>query len=643
MLAITQFEVYVHDQGRWTLHARYGSDQRQAAVTDARTTEYSTGLPTKVVCETYFPEINESELVTAYISPKARELREEAKARRKGRSPGFAEAAAATARKQKRTQRARLGVRQFVLRGIVAAAFSLVAATLTTMFVSWALKRMIEAGVNITPALTTGILTYAYALLFLFYFFSLFRSRLPLHKLFAYLWQRNAPATADKPAETRAIAAEIAPRLRPKNSAAAAAEAQRAVEALKVMRGDLPPEPEAPAPAAPPPVAAPAADEAPRDRKARAKEKEKEKERAQAEKAAAEQAAAERAAAAKAAREAADAQRLPPDALLLERTVLRRFVAEVVRPATHGVMPDDPVTRRGAALVIAGAVAALADTTKADRAAQFRLIEDALTHLGASPASAQMFMHQYDELTAAPANAPLLDLGRAALAKHLEGADVARMLTAALIGWRTPYGQTLDSPAPHGGAGAPQAPHDVYLLTELRIGAASPEGAPDTESEAARDAAMGLHNSIVRSVLGTHAGHEVKHTGTGIFARFGAAGAAVGAAAEIQRRFTAGYGARLVIALIADTGREDPLLSPALVHRAQAVVAQAQDGETLAEQRVRSAAGRTADGEDAAGAEVGDGAAIVRLEADEEDLTPALYEHSPATPAALAVPAGPFG
>ena len=89
MLAITQFEVYVLENGRWTIHARYGSDQRKAAVMDARTTEFTTGLPTKVVAETYFPEINESELVTAYISPKARELREQAKTvKRAGRAPG---------------------------------------------------------------------------------------------------------------------------------------------------------------------------------------------------------------------------------------------------------------------------------------------------------------------------------------------------------------------------------------------------------------------------------------------------------------------------------------------------------------------------------------------------------------------------
>ena len=44
MLAITQFEVYVLDHGRWTIHARYGSDQRKAAIMDARNTEFTTGL-----------------------------------------------------------------------------------------------------------------------------------------------------------------------------------------------------------------------------------------------------------------------------------------------------------------------------------------------------------------------------------------------------------------------------------------------------------------------------------------------------------------------------------------------------------------------------------------------------------------------
>ena len=42
MLAVTQFEVYALQHGRWTLHARYTSEERKEAILDARTTEIAT-------------------------------------------------------------------------------------------------------------------------------------------------------------------------------------------------------------------------------------------------------------------------------------------------------------------------------------------------------------------------------------------------------------------------------------------------------------------------------------------------------------------------------------------------------------------------------------------------------------------------
>jgi len=647
MLAITQFEVYVLDHGRWTIHARYGSHQRKAAVMDARTTEFTTGLPTKVVCETYFPEINESELVTAYVSPKARELREEAKTRRQGRSPGPPTSQPRAANNRKRAPRQHLNVRQYVMRVVVAGAFSLVAATLTTLLLSWVLRRVSESGVEMTQATMTNIVTYGYAVLFVFYFMSLFRSRLPLHKLLAYLWQQNTQTTTAKTSDARTIAAQIAPRLRPKNSSAAAAAADRALEELKTLRGDPTPEPVVDPdflPARPPLTIEQAPIEIVDERTQKKRQKELEK----AQKAAADKVAAEKAAAEKAAAQATALDiATPSDTLVLERAVLRRFIADVIVPATTGTMPDDPVTRRGIALVLSGASAALAETAKTDATAQIDLLIDALKQTGFNAATLQMFMEQYEEVVSAPANISLVDVGRAALAKHLDGVDVARMLAVALAGWRTPHGQPTGMEAPPGDVGVAHEPthteiHDVYFLSELRIGSAfamTSDGTPDSAAEAARDAAMGLHNSVVRNVLGTHSGHEVKHTGMGIFARFASADAAIAAATEVQRRFTASYGPKLAIALIANTNSEDPLVSSNIVRQAQTAAAQALDGETLVERRLQRAAGHGEAPEPGLEA-AGDGAALVKLRTEPEPEE-SLYEHSPAIIAP--VPAGPFG
>lgn len=656
MLAITQFEVYVLDNGRWTMHARYGSDQRKAAVMDARSTEFTTGLPTKVVAETYFPEINESELVTAYISPKARALRESGRTvKRSGRAPGSARhMAAASGMKRRGGRRSGGGLRQFLMQGVVAAMLSLVAATVSTAVLSWGLKRSIEAGLPVGAGASTTILSYAYAVFFFFFLLSLSRSKLPLHRLLAYLWQR-APEKAEKPADVKSLAAEMAPRMRAKQpSAIALAEAERALEELKAMRGD-PPAPEAevydppPLPQLQPEISPQLREmlnpETPAERKKREKREKKERqEKEAAEKAAADaatraavlqaataQAAAAQAAAAQAAAAAASFTKAPPEPLPLERAVLRRFVADVIHPATAGTMPDDPVTRRGISLVVAGAAAALAETARTSEAGRMQLIEEALTAVGVNSASIGMFLHQHDELIAAPANATLVNLGRTALAKHLEGADVARILAVALAGWRTPFGQPAGPAAPAPAAATQDTgPHDIYVLTELRIGpafAVTPEGLPDNAADAARDAAMGLHNSVVRSVLGTHHGHEVKHTGTGIFAHFRQADAALAAAIEIQRRFTASYGASLAVAVVENTNHDDPLLTPDVVRQAQTVAAQAVNGEILAERRVQKAA-EASDGTQAFEGQ-DDTTALVKIATQTETEEAALYEHVP--------------
>ncbi len=656
MLAITQFEVYVLDNGRWTIHARYGSDQRKAAVMDARTTEFTTGLPTKVVAETYFPEINESELVTAYISPKARELRENAKTvKRSGRAPGSPrQMAAGAGMKQRGGGRGGLGLRQVVMQGVVAAMLSLVAATVSTAVLSWGLKHSIEAGLPVSASASTTILTYAYAVFFFFFFLSLSRSKLPLHRLLAYLWQQS-PEKQDKPADVKSLAAEIAPKLRAKQpSAIALAEAERALDELKMMRGDPPPAPEVevydppPLPQLQPEMSPQLREllnpETPAERKKREKREKKERQekeaadkvagdaakRVAAVEAAKAQAAAAQAAAAQAAAAEASFTKAPPEPLPLERAVLRRFVADVIQPATAGTMPDDPVTRRGISLVIAGAAAALAETARTSDTGRMQLIEEALTRVGVSSASIGMFLHQYDELIAAPANATLVNLGRTALAKHLEGADVARILAVALAGWRTPFGQPAGPAIPAAAVADEASTHDIYLLTELRIGpafAVTPEGLLDNAAEAARDAAMGLHNSVVRSVLGTHHGHEVKHTGTGIFAQFKQADAALAAAIDIQRRFTASYGAKLAVAVVENARHDDPLLTPDVVRQAQTVAAQAVNGEILAERRVQKAA---ASGDTQAFDGDNDGTALVKIATGAGTEEPALYEHLPA-------------
>jgi len=643
MLAITQYEVLVLQKGRWTIHARYPGEERKQAVLDARTTESATGFPTKVIRETYFPEANDSERITTYISPKAKAASQPlgGKNRKPLAAARVTNAIANRVRPAVRAARQRLSPAQAFFRVIVAGGISLAAATLTTGVIAWALHRVADI-VEITAGTRTTVLTYAYVIMFLLFFWSLFRSRLPLHRLLADLWAKTA-----KKAEVAAAQTQNAkpPKLKPKHPPTASPEAIREFEDMKLKRGDLdvvtPPEmaEELPEPTAPiattvplPPVLEP-------DRETEEAELAKAKAEAQKQKEAAKLAAKE--AQKKAQDEAAKAKQQPAeetpapeslrDTLNLERMVLRRFAVDVVKPAVMNAMPDDPVSRRGTALVLAGGASGVAVTARLNPAAEVELLNDALQHIGMHQVAIDSFMNQRMQQITSPANATLLEAGRSALAAYLEGAfDVAAVLARALTGWRTPVGQNvLPLPGVTIGEASAVPLLDVYLLTELREEEA-PSAASETAIEAFHDQAMGAHNGVVRGAITAHGGHEVKHTGKGIFARFTSARLAVDAAVDMQRNFL-GTGSKLAIGIIGNTtAGEDPLLSPNLMHQAQAILARTGPGEILCEAQVQAAIRRQL-GPDAAGAEAGEELALVRLSVPEPSFEAAKSQTKSAT------------
>lgn len=568
MLSVTQFEVYALQHGRWTLHARYPSEERKQAILDARTTEIATGFPTKVMRETYFPELNDTELVTAYISPKAKEFQ----ARHPQHIPLRAKAAAAILEKRRRA-RTPLTPAQNFFRVIVAGGISLAAATLMVGVFNFLLGRLAAVGINIPADMHTTVLTYAYALMFLFFFFSLYRSRLPLHRVLADLWKKSQVAAEP----TKIIPPNI--KLKPKYDRVASGEVARAQEEMKAKRGDLdmapPPTIQEPAPAVV------SADEAPKPELSTAEAKAA----ADAAKAVAERA---KAAAEKAKAEAAEQKKRADETVAvetaarqeLERTIMRRFALDVVEQALDG-LPDDPVTRRGVALVLAGSATGLSSTARETPATTMTLVNEVLHQANLGDPAIDTFMAQYAAHVNEPDNQPLIAVGRLAVAHYLQGrADVGSVVNAALAAWRTPlHAPTVEREAPL----APVPLHDVYMLTDLRADIST------DASEMAKDAAMGLHNSVIRTVLAENNGHEVKHTGAGIFARFDGADTAVASADEIQSRLQSS-GLKVAIGVIGNTAaHEDPLLSPTLFHRAQALTAATEAGKTQVEAEVQSA------------------------------------------------------
>lgn len=613
MLAVTQFEVHVYQQGRWSIHARYPSSEREVAVRDAAVTGSVASSPTKVVRETYFPETNSTETVTIYVSPKAKALRTRASLPKKV-LPGDKHIGANSASQGKsaRPTPQRLGARNVFFRIVIAAAISVATTTLIVGVFAWMLRRFTDAGVPLSGAMTSTILTYGYVAIFLFSFGSLFRSRLPLHRVLTDLW---ASAQEESSAETKQDSVGPLPKLKPKHDRASSPEYHREWQEMKIRRGDLDTlnphdsvdtdaeatigEPAAPktVESAPEPKSEPQSEE-----KKNATE------------------AGVRGPSGPGPDEATVTQSIsleipagggqdgdqPPtqpsaepttdadegDARHLERTVLIRFTKDIVKPVLE-TMPDDPVTRRGGALVLAGAASALTHTSQHSANADVTLLSEIANAAHTASYLTEAFLGEYSDHVMAEENMPVVEIGRKVMAGYLAGeAQLAGTLAATLSEWRTPFSRPPGTHA-HNDAlpAASTAPSllGVYLLTEVRHNAwVGPGNNDEGGAQVARDVAMGAHNAIVRASILACRGDEITHTGKGIFAQFNTPEDALDAAADIQRQFGAKYGASVAIGVIGNTDQdEDPNFSPALSRHAQAVVARAAGGEILCERRIQ--------------------------------------------------------
>jgi hypothetical protein len=356
--------------------------------------------------------------------------------------------------------------------------------------------------------------------------------------------------------------------LRPKNSAAEASGKLKEWEELRVLRGDpdvataeCAEEPE-PLPAPPPPPVQASEPKAKQEPKAEPKTP--------------------------APAAAPVAAALPVVDETAAMTVqLKRFVMDVVLPAAAQSMPDDPVARRGIALLITGAVDTLAKDGEAPLPNPDALLAWALKNAGLAPATVDLFVMQRIMQQELPPNQPLVAAGRAAMGDFLAGAEVSGTVAMALAAWRTPFGL----PGPLFAPASPVTPsdaapvRDIFLLTEMRP---SPIAAGDLGvmfTDGTDEGRISDHNTRVRAALEGFGGREIKHTGKGIFAQFSAVAPAIACAQALQNEL----GASSACALIASTEvYDDPSVSSTLFLRAEAAVAALEDGGLNIESRLLS-------------------------------------------------------
>jgi len=531
MRGIVQYEVYVLEEGRWTLYARYTGSQRDEAVTDASSTEMTTGRATKVVRDTYYPETNQNEEITTYISPKGRAAQAQMSARRRA-------ATAAILRKdshrvvrrvppqtqvRKQSKLPKMTRAEVIIRIIVATVSSILLATLATMLTSSVLTHISRITTWISADMRSMLVTATYAILFLATFPRVYRSRTRLHQMLLEMWQNTEKAVAPS--------SQPAPPSKPRQ--------RRLKESFRpwdLMRFDTPPPPpaldlptgatvtvqgaSAPAPAATLPTAAPPPPVVAIIETAKVEPSKQAKEQT-------EQAEAQKAAA------AAQAP-VNIENLLVERIVLRRFALDVIKPLIARAHREDPVTRRGCALIMAGAVQGFMDASRLGAAGFAALLSEALTQTGSKPAAIESFLASYSDNIAAPNAPPLLTAGQIAIKNYAEGrSNIEQDLMNALAAWRFPkLAQT------------PETRISIYMYTDVHDLSDDPDEAKGQRS---------LHDTVARATVMERGGQLLSHDSTGVFARFDDEATGIGAADAIRQGLTAAAGPSMAATVIKRT------------------------------------------------------------------------------------------
>ena len=609
MFSVTQFEVQVYHDRRWSIHARYQKNEREDAVRDAIATEGATRYPAKVIRENYYPENNTTETLTIYETPKARKLRElMTPSGKKLQKSNKKRSVTSSAAKAPQAIPQRLSARNAFFRILVAAAISLGTTTLIIGVLAWMLRYFAQAGVSVGAEMSNAILTYGYIAIFIFSFTSLFRSRLPLHRVLADLW---ASAQTEKPADVKRRSKEPPANLKPKHDRAPSPERIEEWKEMKRRRGDLDMvnEPESNAAetrAEMSPVEELVAEtssgespEAEQSEPVRAKEKatataEPPPPSADAEETDAAEMEQHENPSVLDEDSSSDTAHEADTAFGLEPAILLRFFTEVVKPVIV-TLADDPVTRRGGALILAGASAALEQSSNVKSDSGHALLCEMDDGSEIAIYATPSFLKDYGEYISADENVDLVEAGLELMKRYLAGEEaLAGTLSTILTEWRTPFSSPpeLSSNEANAQGTTDTSLLGIYLLTELRPNTHfAREIAGEARIQAAYDAAMGAHNSIVRAVVLAFCGHEITHTGKGIFAFFESPDDALDAAADIQNRIHSVQGAAVAIAVIGNSDSEaDPNFSPSLSRHAQEIVTRAANGQVLCERRVQQSA-----------------------------------------------------
>lgn len=211
------------------------------------------------------------------------------------------------------------------------------------------------------------------------------------------------------------------------------------------------------------------------------------------------------------------------DAVDKNRMELMKFLSGAVN-ALKATRPQlDKSGKFAFHLYLAGAAEVLADRKGLGESAVRDLMAETMRMFGTKAEMAQMFVDKYEEYLMVPSNLLMIQAGRASMTKIQDGdtsTGVFKDLTKALTDWEKPN------------SGKPSGPQISTIIFTDMVG--STDLTQKLGDEGAQEVVR-RHNSLVRNALREFSGKEVKHTGDGIMASFASATNAVEGCMAIQR------------------------------------------------------------------------------------------------------------
>ncbi len=498
---VVSYELYTLEPSGWVLHGRYPSAERDDAIAEAKAIEKHQERATRLVRETYYPENGQADEAVVRISPNLSDYKRKLARPVSGggiRRGGGGDIPDFGLSWDNGKPGDRLPTGQLVSRILMMVLSALIIAGGVTVVVSLLLRSSFLIA-HVSASTRPQILFGTFLVVFLL-------SALPLVNRYIPTWNRpeqEPGAASDTSFLDMSGRAVTEPQATPQTNDKPALFQNDA--GLIVQPQSPEPEPQEPA--------------KPEAKKAPEKKPEPEAKKEPEAKTAPEPEPEE-----------TEEEPIPAEIAALERhrMTMMRFLTGTLTVLKDSCPHLDAYNKFGLNLIMAGVCAALGRREALSEAQVTTITCEAISMLGSKPALAESFCRNLETHVMDPRYGAMFQQGGQSLEEYLDGTGAPfEAINAAMSAWNRPADRISGS-------------NIVTIMFTDMVGSTQ---LTQRRGDTAAQDYVRAHNAIVRAALAQHQGVEIKHTGDGIMASFGAPSFAVDAAIAIQkatRRHNAG-------------------------------------------------------------------------------------------------------